>query len=336
MGIAIGPITLRSPVVLAPMSGVTDKPFRRLVRSFGADLVVSEMIASQAMIRQTRESLKMSSGCADEFPMSVQLAGADPAIMAEAARLNSDRGAAIIDINFGCPVKKVVNKACGSALMRDPALAGRIVESVVGAAGETPVTVKMRLGWSDDRRNAPELARICELAGARMITVHGRTREQLYNGEADWEAVKAVVETVRVPVLVNGDIRAGDDADTALHRSGAAGVMIGRGVYGRPWLIRDVMRHLAGLPAIEPPRRAAFAEIVAGHYDAMLTHYGRRTGVRIARKHLAWYAKSAALGPAFRIAVNREEESGAVFRLIRRSFDTHDSGPAAHPEAMAA
>ena len=322
MSIVVGDITLAAPVLLAPMSGVTDQPFRRLVRSFGAGLVVSEMIASQAMIRQTRESMKMSSGCADEYPMAVQLAGSDPAIMAEAARLNLDRGAALIDINFGCPVKKVVNKACGSALMREPALAARIVDAVVKAVAPVPVTVKMRLGWDDDQRNAPELARLCELAGAQMVTVHGRTRVQLYNGEADWTAVQAVCDGVVVPVIVNGDIQSLPDVDAALRKSGAAGVMIGRGTYGRPWFVRDVMRHMAGAKGLEAPQGAGLGAIVADHYDALLSHYGVHTGVRIARKHLSWYAKTGSLGPAFRAAVNAENDPDAVFRLIDRSFGT--------------
>ena len=322
-----------APVVLAPMSGVTDLPFRRLVKRLGAGLVVSEMIASQSMIRQTKESLKLSSSTPEEFPMAVQLAGPEPEVMAEAARLNADRGAALIDINFGCPVKKVVNKLAGSAMMREPALAGRIMEAVVEAV-DLPVTMKMRLGWDDDCRNAPELARIARECGVRMLTVHGRTRCQLYNGRADWQAVRATVEATDLPVLVNGDIGSLQDIDRALARSGAAGVMIGRGAQGRPWFLRQAIAWLRERRKEPDPSRAEQRDIVLEHYDALLGHHGSVMGNRIARKHLAWYATGLAGANDFRRRINRAEDPREVRALVSALYDGTVSPETARPEAQ--
>ncbi|MEE8188728.1 MAG: tRNA dihydrouridine synthase DusB [Kiloniellales bacterium] len=319
MGIQVGSVSIEDPVLLAPMSGVTDLPFRRLVKRSGAGLVVSEMIASQAMIRHTRQSLKMASHAPEEFPMAVQLAGCEPQVMAEAARLNQDRGAALIDINFGCPVKKVVNKEAGSALMREPRLAARILEATVKAV-EVPVTLKMRTGWNAENRNAPELARIAEDCGIRMITVHGRTRAQLYRGEADWAFLRKVKQAVAVPVIANGDITGLEQAVRALELSGADGIMIGRGAYGRPWFLRQVMDFLkSGKRRPDPPLADQLA-LVLEHYEAMLSHHGLHRGVRHARKHLAWYVKGMPGAAEFRAAINRAEEPKQVTDMLRAFY----------------
>src|SRR5881628_438172 len=274
--IQIGPVRIDSPVILAPMTGVTDMPFRRVVKRFGAGLTVSEMIASQAMIRETRQSLQKSLWDPIEEPVSVQLAGCEPDVMAEAAKLNEQRGAAIIDINMGCPVRKVVNGDAGSALMRDLPLAARLIDATVKAV-KVPVTLKMRMGWDHMSLNAPELARIAQDLGIQTITVHGRTRCQMYKGDADWAFVRAVKDAVSVPVIVNGDICSVADAREALRQSGADGVMIGRGAYGRPWLIAQVMAELGGGGHRPDPSLDEQLETMLEQYDEMLRLYGTHT-----------------------------------------------------------
>ena len=319
MSFSIGPIKIEDPVFLAPMSGVTDLPFRRMVKRYGAGLVFSEMIASRAMIEKWHSSAQVETDYADEFPMVVQLAGCEPEIMAQAARMNEDRGAAIIDINFGCPVKKIVNTLGGSALMKDEMLAARIMEETVKAV-KVPVTVKMRLGWDENSLNAPRLAKIAEDVGIQMITVHGRTREQMFKGTANWEYVRAVKENVNIPVIVNGDILTPQDAVRAREVSGADGVMIGRACYGKPWLPRQTISYLKCGTIAETPSLSERLALILAHYDAMLSHYGSHQGVAIARKHLTWYCQDLAGAEAFRAEVNRISDAALVVEKLRGYF----------------
>ncbi len=303
------------PVFLAPLAGITDLPFRQLVSRFGAGLVVSEMVASQEMVQAkpgVREKAELGF---DSANTAVQLAGREAHWMAEAARMVAANGAKIIDINMGCPAKKVVNGYSGSALLKDLDHALGLIEAVV-AATELPVTLKTRLGWDDALLNAPELARRAEAAGIQMITIHGRTRCQFYKGHADWAAIAAVKDAVTIPVIANGDITNAASARDALRLSGADGVMIGRGAQGQPWVLAQVAAELAGTPAAEAPNGQALSELVVTHYEAMLTFYGQALGGRVSRKHLGWYMDVANTPSALRREVLTAKDPARVIVLL--------------------
>lgn len=312
------------PVVLAPMSGITDKPFRRMARRFGAGLLVTEMVASAALLREIKDSRKLKDCVDDESPISVQLAGIEAETMGEAAKVAIDRGADMVDVNFGCPAKKVTAKASGSALMRDEPRAIAILEAVARAAQQAapglPVSVKMRLGWDESCHNAAYLARVAEDLGFAMVVVHGRTRCQFYKGQADWRAVAQVRKAVKLPVLVNGDISDPSTARQALQQSGAAGVMLGRAAEGRPWLIRQVADDLTGRAVQAEPswdeKRAAVEVFMA----EMLEHYGTASGLRNARKHLAWFAHGLPDAAEFRRQVMKADDLAGIESCLQRFF----------------
>jgi len=318
MSIVIGRHKLSGSVILAPMSGVTDKPFRKIVRKFGAPLLVTEMIASRAMIIQTRQSIQKCQFDREGGLTAVQLAGCEPEVMAEAAKLNEDLGAEIIDINFGCPAKKVINSYSGSHLMRDEVKAAKILEATVKAVN-VPVTLKMRMGWDENSLNAPKLAKIAEDLGIKMITIHGRTRCQFYSGNADWDFVKKVKEAVNIPIIVNGDIKNFSDVDNALEKSKADGVMIGRGAYGKPWIINQVIDYLSKKDIAEPSHEIK-KNIIIEHYEEMLSYYGIQTGVMMARKHIGWYSAGMHGSAEFRANVNRSTDPKQIIELIENFF----------------
>lgn len=316
-----GGVRIDVPVILAPMSGVTDLPFRRIAKQLGAGMVVSEMIASWAMIRENQKTLAMAEmdGCGGVS--ALQLAGCEPSAMAEAARLAADRGADLIDINFGCPVKKVaLGQQAGSALMRDEGAAAAILAATVGAVS-VPVTLKMRMGWDHASLNAPRLARIAQDCGIRMVTVHGRTRQQFYTGSADWDFIARVKDAVDIPVIANGDIVTEDDAAEALRRSGADGLMIGRGCYGRPWFIAQVVHFLCTGHRLPEPNLAQQKDILTAHYRLILHQFGNHAGVRLARKHVSWYSRGLPGSAEFRAAMNRIPDAEPVLGLIDDFYD---------------
>ena len=316
----IGAVSIPNRVILAPMSGVSDRPFRRLASRFGAGLVVSEMVASRQMLLNTRQSTQRMLFDEGAGPVSIQLAGTEPQIMADAAVLAVERGAELVDINFGCPAKKIVRKASGSAMMRDIPLATEIMQAVVDAV-EVPVTVKMRTGWDDDSRNAPALARIAEDIGVQMLTVHGRTRCQFYTGTADWDFIAQVKDAVSIPLIANGDIRSIDDAYACLERSGADAIMIGRAAQGKPWFPGDVAHHFATGQVRPEPEIALRWQILREHLDGMLTLYGVGTGIRNARKHIGWYITGIPGAAEFRNVVNNTLDERVIFQEMRRFHD---------------
>ncbi|WP_158881642.1 tRNA dihydrouridine synthase DusB [Rhodanobacter sp. L36] len=315
----IGPYIIDPPVVLAPMAGVTDKPFRLLCKRLGAGLAVSEMTNADPRLWHTRKSLQRMDHVGEPEPVSVQIAGYDPAMLAEAARFNVANGAQLIDINMGCPAKKVCNVWSGSALLQDEPLVARIVKAVVDAV-DVPVTLKIRTGWDRQNRNALNIARIAEDSGIAALAVHGRTRADKYEGDAEYETITAVKAAVNIPVLANGDVDTPQQARRVLDITGADALMIGRGAQGRPWIFREIAHYLATGEPLAEPTPAEVSEILLGHLEQLYAFYGEQAGVRIARKHLGWYAKDRPENAAFRHVVNRAESASEQLRLTRDYF----------------
>jgi tRNA-dihydrouridine synthase B len=323
----IGPHDISPRVILAPMAGVTDKPFRVLCKRLGAGLCVSEMTTSDPRFWSTAKSRHRMDHAGEPAPISVQIAGTVPEVMAEAARYNVDHGAQIIDINMGCPAKKVCNAWAGSALMRDEALVARILEAVVAAA-RVPVTLKIRTGWAAGQRNAPAIARIAEATGIAALAIHGRTRDQQYTGVAEYDTIAEIKSRLSIPVMANGDIDSPRKAAEVLAATGVDAVMVGRAAQGRPWIFREIGHHLATGDVLPEPSLAEVRDILLAHLEQLHAFYGEQAGVRIARKHLGWYAKDRPENAAFRAVVNRAESADAQLRLTRDYFDALVAGVA--------
>src|SRR6478735_11525152 len=330
----IGPHSITPKVILAPMAGVTDKPFRVLCKQLGAGLCVSEMTTSDPRFWKTAKSLHRMDHDGEPAPISVQLAGTIPDVMAEAARYNVDHGAQIIDINMGCPAKKVCSAWAGSALMRDEGLVARILEAVVQAV-DVPVTLKIRTGWAADQRNAPVIARIAQESGIAALAVHGRTRDQQYGGVAEYDTIGEIKAMLSIPVVANGDIDSPQKAAFVLAQTGCDAVMVGRAAQGRPWIFREIAHYLATGETLAPPSPTAVRDILLGHLDDLYAFYGEQQGLRIARKHLGWYAKDRAENSAFRAVANRAESAAEQQRLTREYFDALEAGVAGEFAAAA-
>ena len=315
----IGPYNIDPPIGLAPIAGVTDKPFRLLCKRLGAGIATTEMTTSDPKLWTTRKSLQRMDHVGELDPVSVQIAGYDPAMLAEAARYNADQGARIIDINMGCPAKKVCNVYAGSALLQDEALVARILATVVGAV-DIPVTLKIRTGWNRDNRNGVRIARIAQDSGIAALAVHGRTRADLYAGEAEYDTIAAIKQAVTIPVFANGDVDTPRKAKTVLDRTGCDGLLIGRAAQGRPWIFREITHFLAASEELPPPSTDEVGAILIEHLENLYAFYGEQQGVRIARKHLGWYAKDRAENATFRAIVNRAETAQEQLRLTREYF----------------
>ncbi|SMF93583.1 tRNA-dihydrouridine synthase B [Methylomagnum ishizawai] len=324
----IGPYRLSNRLILAPMAGVTDRPFRRLCRRYGAALAVSEMVSANPALRDDPRTLLRTDHVGEPGPYSVQILGNDPAAMAEAARINVDRGAQIIDINMGCPAKKVCNKAAGSALLQDETLVGRILEAVVGAVA-VPVTLKIRTGWHPEHRNAPAIARIAQDSGIQAIAVHGRTRACAFAGEAEYRTIRQVKQSVGIPVIANGDIDSPDKAAAVLAETGADAIMIGRAALGRPWLFRAIAARLDGLRPVDAPVPAEVHAVMVEHLRELYALHGEYRGLRIARKHVAWYLRYLPCPPGFLALFNGLDSAARQLALIDTLFDPHRAGVAA-------
>ena len=339
---------LRNNLFVAPMAGVTDRPFRQLCKKLGAGLAVSEMVTSNSLLYGSTKTQRRANHDGEVAPISVQIAGADPVMMAEAAKHNADRGAQIIDINMGCPAKKVCNVMAGSALLQHETLVGKILTAVVNAVPNTPVTLKIRTGWNIENKNAPSILRIAEESGIRALAIHGRTRCQQYRGEAEFDTIAAVKAAARIPVIANGDISTPEKAKAVLDRTGADGVMIGRAAQGRPWIFREIEHYLTTGEKLPPPAVAEIQTILLEHLEDLYGFYGTETGVRVARKHISWYTKGLAGSAAFRHQMNRLDsvaEQRAVvddfFRALAQRhhhlvYDTGTDQSLANTEELAA
>lgn len=316
----IGPYRLPNNLILAPMAGVTDRPFRQLCKRLGAGMAVSEMVTSNSLLYGSAKTRRRADHTGETAPVAVQIAGADPAMMAQAARYNVDNGAQIIDINMGCPAKKVCNAMAGSALLRNEALVARILEAVVRAVPEVPVTLKIRTGWDRAHRNAPRILKIAEAAGIQALAIHGRTRACGYSGEAEYDTIRAVKAEARIPIIANGDITTPQKAKYVLEYTGADAIMIGRAAQGRPWIFREVAHYLATGEVLPAPEVSEIHQILLEHLDALYSFYGETTGVRMARKHIAWYTRGLADSASFRQAVNRLETAQAQLQAVNDFF----------------